>query len=75
MKLTIPHRQRWKRERVDELGITTPSRLHYVPIDFERQTLTEGLLAGGVGLRAATFFSWIGVTQYLSSDAVLGDLG
>ena len=70
-----PATQRWKRKRVDELGITVPARLHFVPIDFERQTLTEGLLAGGVGLRAPTFFSWLGVTQYLSSDAVLETLG
>lgn len=70
-----PASQRWKRERVDELGITTPSRLHYVPLDFERQKLTEGLLTGGVSLRSVTFFSWLGVTQYLSSDAVLETLG
>jgi methyltransferase (TIGR00027 family) len=66
--------QVWKRERVEELGIKIPARLHYVPIDFERETLTEGLAARGVNLRAATFFSWLGVTQYLPSAAVLGTL-
>ena len=38
-------------------------------VDFERQTLTNGLSAAGVNLRTATFFSWLGVTQYLTSAA------
>ena len=36
--------------------------------------MTEGLAAGGINLNVATFFSWLGVTQYLSSSAVLGTL-
>jgi methyltransferase (TIGR00027 family) len=69
-----PASQRWKRQRVHELGVRIPARLHYVPIDFERQTLTEGLTEGGVNLRAPSFLSWLGVTQYLSADVVLGTL-
>ena len=69
-----PASQSWKRQRVKELGLTIPDRLHYVPIDFERETLTEGLRAGGVDLEAAIFLSWLGVTQYLSSAVVLGTL-
>jgi methyltransferase (TIGR00027 family) len=56
------------------LAINVPARLHYVPIDFERETLTNGLCAAGVNLRAATFFSWLGVTTYLSAAAVLNAL-
>jgi len=69
-----PSSQAWKRRRVAELGIRIPARLHYVPIDFERETLTAGLAAAGIDFTAATFFSWLGVTQYLSSAAVLGTL-
>ena len=58
-----PASQSWKRQRVKELGLTIPDRLHYVPIDFERETLTEGLRAGGVDLEAAMFFSMAGVTR------------
>ncbi len=65
-----PASQAWKRARVEELGIKIPARLHYVPINFERETLTEGLAAGGINFNAAIFFSWLGVTQYLSSAAV-----
>lgn len=69
-----PASQAWKRERIKELGIKIPGRLRYVPIDFERETLTEGLAAAEVNIHAATFFSWLGVTQYLTSAAVLRTL-
>ena len=52
-----PASQRWKRERVAELGIETPAKLHYVPIDFEQETLAKGLQAGGVNRHARAFFS------------------
>src|SRR5580658_6201521 len=55
-----PASQAWKRERIEELGIKVPARLHYVPVDFERETLTEGLAAAEVNLGAVTFFSWPG---------------
>jgi methyltransferase (TIGR00027 family) len=69
-----PSSQLWKRKRIEELAIKVPARLRYVPIDFERETLSEGLAAAEVNLDAATFFSWLGVTQYLTSTAVLGTL-
>jgi methyltransferase (TIGR00027 family) len=65
-----PASQAWKRARVAELGIEVPANLHYVPIDFERETLTEGLAAGGLRVAERVFFSWLGVTQYLTRVAV-----
>jgi methyltransferase (TIGR00027 family) len=53
-----PASQTWKRHRVAELEIPVPPTLHYVPVDFEVQTLTEGLAAGGLHGMAPTFFSW-----------------
>jgi O-methyltransferase involved in polyketide biosynthesis len=38
-----PASQGWKRDRVAELGIETPTKLRYVPIDFEQETLGQGL--------------------------------
>jgi methyltransferase (TIGR00027 family) len=69
-----PVSQSWKRARVNELGIAVPPTLHYVPIDLERATLSDGLAAGGVDRNAKSFFSWLGVTQYLARDAVLSTL-
>ena len=51
-----PASQAWKRQRVAELGIPVPATLHYIPVDFEKQTLTDGLAAGGVD-RVAPIFS------------------
>ena len=69
-----PASQRWKRERVAELGIETPAKLHYVPIDFEQETLAKGLEAAGFDRNAMAFFSWLGVIQYLTLEAALQTL-
>ena len=66
-----PSSQAWKRARLAELGIEAPSTLRYISIDFERETLPARLDAGGVDRKANAFFSWLGVTQYLTRDAVL----
>jgi methyltransferase (TIGR00027 family) len=65
-----PVSQTWKRQRVAELGLEVPGRLHYAPIDFERQSLTDGLVAAGLDRNKSAFFSWLGVTQYLTRDAI-----
>ena len=65
-----PASQTWKRARVAELGIAAPARLHHVPVDFERETLTAGLNSAGFRCGETAFFSWLGTTQYLSRDAV-----
>jgi methyltransferase (TIGR00027 family) len=69
-----PSSQAWKRARVNELGIQPPPTLHCIPVNFERETLTQGLAEGGTDREAKAFFSWLGVTQYLTRDAVLSTL-
>jgi methyltransferase (TIGR00027 family) len=69
-----PASQAWKRERVAALGIPVPPTLHYAPVDFERTSLTEGLVTAGLKRHEAAFFTWLGVTQYLTRDAVLRTL-
>jgi methyltransferase (TIGR00027 family) len=69
-----PASQAWKRERVAALGIPIPPTLHYAPIDFERTSLTEGLVTAGLKRHEPTFFTWLGVTQYLTRETVLRTL-
>ncbi len=64
-----PATQNWKRERLTAANIQIPSNLILVPVDFERISLKEGLAAAGLDFNAPTFFSSLGVTQYLSADA------
>jgi methyltransferase (TIGR00027 family) len=66
-----PSTQQWKRARIEELNIALPANLTFVPVDFERQTFTEGLQAAGYRMDHAGLFSWLGVTQYLTGDAIL----
>jgi methyltransferase (TIGR00027 family) len=67
-----PSSQQWKRRRLQELGIGEPPNLKFLPIDFEKQTLLDGLRDGGCPLDKPAFFSWLGVTQYLTRETVLG---
>ena len=69
-----PATQAWKREQLQEAGISVPAALTFVPIDFERQTLAEGLRLAGFDLSASAFFSWLGVTPYLTRDACMTTL-
>jgi methyltransferase (TIGR00027 family) len=64
-----PDTQRWKRERLAELGLETP-RVTYVPVDFEREQLEDRLVAAGLRLEAPLFVTWLGVVQYLEQSAV-----
>ncbi|SPF38235.1 conserved hypothetical protein [Syntrophobacter sp. SbD1] len=65
-----PDTQIWKSACLEEAGILVPRTLTFSPVDFENSTLEEGLLDTGFDRTASTFFSWLGVTQYLSISAV-----
>lgn len=65
-----PATQSWKRRRLAELGVEPPARLVFAPVDFERQTLREGLEQAGFDFGELAVFSWVGVTMYLTLDAI-----
>jgi methyltransferase (TIGR00027 family) len=65
-----PATQRWKREHLAQVGLTIPDNLEFCPIDFEKTTLTEGLALTSFDHHVPTFISWLGVTMYLTRDAI-----
>jgi methyltransferase (TIGR00027 family) len=69
-----PATQAWKREQLRAAGIAIPAALTFVPVDFEHQTLADGLGQCGFDLSAAAFFSWLGVTPYLTREACMTTL-
>jgi methyltransferase (TIGR00027 family) len=69
-----PATQQWKRARLRALQVTLPDNLVFVPMDFEQQTLREALRVGGYRVEEPAFFSWLGVTQYLTAEATLKTL-
>ncbi|HTS12927.1 MAG TPA: class I SAM-dependent methyltransferase [Candidatus Limnocylindrales bacterium] len=70
-----PVTQIWKLQRLGAGGIAVPPSLTFAPVDFERQSLAAGLDAVGFRRDAITFFSWLGVTPYLTSEAMNATLG
>src|SRR5580698_7847011 len=52
-----PATQEWKRARLAEAGIAIPESVTHAPVNFEHQTLAEGLHQAGFDETRATFFS------------------
>ncbi|HPI92002.1 MAG TPA: class I SAM-dependent methyltransferase [Deltaproteobacteria bacterium] len=70
-----PATQHWKYLRLKGAGIQAPRTLSFVPVDFETETLEDGLRrADGFDASRSTFFSWLGVTQYITDSAVMATL-
>jgi len=70
-----PATQAWKRQRLEEAAIAVPRFLTFAPIDFEHQTLADGLASAGFDPARQTFFTWLGVVPYLTEEAVWSTLG
>lgn len=65
-----PPFQEWKRQRIQELGLELPSRLRFVPCDFEKTSIADALAGAGFAADEPCFISWLGVTQYLTREAI-----
>jgi len=65
-----PATQAEKRRRLAAAAIVTPPHLRFASCDFERQGLAEALADAGFDPNARTAFLWLGVTPYLTPDAV-----
>jgi methyltransferase (TIGR00027 family) len=62
--------QELKRSHLAGAGLTVPPNAGFATIDFERESLREGLLRHALSPTERTFFSWLGVTMYLPEDAI-----
>jgi methyltransferase (TIGR00027 family) len=69
-----PATQTWKRKQLNEAGIPIPSSLVFVPTDFEEQSLGSVLESSGFQTSELSFFSWLGVTPYLTAEAAMATL-
>jgi len=65
-----PATQEWKRRQLAATEIAIPPSLTFAPVDFERQTLAQGLRDAGFDREKPAFFSWLGVSMYLSDEAI-----
>jgi methyltransferase (TIGR00027 family) len=62
--------QQLKRSHLAAAGLAVPPNVGFATIDFEHESLRDGLLRQGVESSQRTFFSWLGVTMYLREDAI-----
>jgi methyltransferase (TIGR00027 family) len=69
-EVDYPATQAWKREHLKQAGFAVPASLTFAPVDFERQSLADGLAAAGFAADRPAFFQWLGVVPYLSRDAI-----
>lgn len=69
-----PSTQTWKQARLEEVSVALPDNLTFAPVDFETQTLEEGLRSAGYDTAKSAFFSWLGVTEYLTVEVVMATL-
>jgi len=69
-----PATQAWKRQRLAEADIPLPPNLTFAPVDFERETLRDGLAAAGFDPVQRSFFIWLGVVPYLTEEAAFATL-
>jgi methyltransferase (TIGR00027 family) len=70
-EVDYPATQRWKRHRLEEARISIPTSMTFAPVDFETQTLADGLARAGFDGGRPAFFSWLGVVPYLTLSAVI----
>src|SRR5215469_5965901 len=69
-----PATQGWKRARLTEVSIATPAWVTYAPVNFETETIRDGLKRAGFDFSAPAVFAWLGVTPYLTHEAVITTL-
>ena len=65
-----PLTQKDKQARIARAEWHIPENLTFVPVDFAKDSLSERLVESGFDKGQETLFSWLGVTYYLSVEAI-----
>jgi methyltransferase (TIGR00027 family) len=73
-ELDHPATQAEKRRRLIQAQIAEPAHVSYVAHDFELGSMNGALQAAGFDPGKRTFVLWLGVTPYLTEEAVVGTL-
>jgi methyltransferase (TIGR00027 family) len=70
-----PATQEFKLHRLAELEWEHPAKLHFIPIDFTKESLVTALTSSSsYDPKVKTFFNWLGVTYFLTRDEIFTTL-
>jgi methyltransferase (TIGR00027 family) len=69
-ELDHPTTQQWKEARIRSRLGSLPSHLVLVPVDFEREAISDVLPNRGFDPQATSFISWLGTICYLTRSAI-----
>jgi len=75
IEIDHPATQAFKRGRIRDAGLAPPPNLHFAPADLETESLAEVLSRAPYDRSRPAFFSWLGVTMYLTDAAIRATLG
>lgn len=70
IELDHPDSQRDKLERLEAAGLEPPESLHFVPVDLEEESVASALSDTPYDPDRPAFFAWLGVSVYLSMEAI-----
>ncbi len=75
IEIDHPATQSFKIQRIKECGISLPQSVHFVAADLANEDLAAVLARSSFRKNEPAFFSWLGVTVYLTREANLATLG
>ena len=73
-EIDFPATQKLKLERISACGITLPDTVHFVAADLSQESVAAALARSPFETGELAFFSWLGVTMYLTREANLATL-
>ncbi|MGD0341398.1 MAG: class I SAM-dependent methyltransferase [Bacteroidales bacterium] len=65
-----PETLAWKQQRLIELGFGVPKYLHFVPVNFETSSWWDQLLKAGFDTQRPSVVACVGVSVYLTKEAI-----
>jgi len=73
-EIDFPATQSLKVAGIAECGLTLPESVHFIAADLSQDTVAAALSRSAFRAQELSFFSWLGVTMYLTRAANLGTL-
>lgn len=73
-EIDFPATQTFKIQRIKECGLSLPDSVHFIAADLSQESVAEALSRSSFEPNRLTFFSWLGVTMYLTPEANLATL-